>query len=112
HPGYFYTMRNKCRSKKAKSRHMKSLFLSILIALPLCVSATGTPRYAYVVDLENIVEDRVYVELFTPQISKNTIRFYLPKVVPGTYAIYDFGRFISEFRAEDVHGNLLHAERG
>lgn len=91
---------------------MKSLFLSILIALPLCVSATGTPRYAYVVDLENIVEDRVYVELFTPQISKNTIRFYLPKVVPGTYAIYDFGRFISEFRAEDVHGNLLHAERG
>jgi predicted metalloprotease with PDZ domain len=71
----------------------------------------GVPKYQYTVDLENIVQDRVYVELLTPEIKRNTIRFYIPKVVPGTYQIADFGRFIRDFTATDKEGNVLHAER-
>lgn len=91
---------------------MRRLNLVIAILLPLISFAnTGTPRYQYTIDLENIVRDRVHVELLTPEISKNTVRFYLPKVVPGTYSIYDFGRFVQEFVATDENGEVLHAER-
>ncbi|MBK9613952.1 MAG: hypothetical protein IPO34_21815 [Dehalococcoidia bacterium] len=33
-----------------------------------------------------------------------------PKIVPGTYSIYDFGRFIFEFNAYDKKGNKLKFE--
>lgn len=92
---------------------MKSVLVILFSAAALSVTAnTGAPKYHYTVDLANIVEDRVYVELVTPEMKKQTVKFYLPKVVPGTYAIYDFGRFITNFRAEDAAGNLLPAERG
>jgi predicted metalloprotease with PDZ domain len=42
-----------------------------------------------------------------PAINKDEILYYLPKIVPGTYAIYDFGRFISDFTAFDIQGNKM-----
>jgi predicted metalloprotease with PDZ domain len=92
---------------------MKLITILVLCGLPLfTVANDGNPRYDYIIDLENIVGDKVYVELLTPEINKKTIRFYLPKVVPGTYSIYDFGRFVSKFRAEDAYGNALPVELG
>lgn len=81
------------------------------LMLPAFLHAnTGTPRYQYTIDLDNIVQDRVYVELVAPEIKKNKIRFYIPKVVPGTYQISDFGQFLKEFKATDKQGNALHTE--
>lgn len=65
--------------------------------------------YRYFVNLTSVENDEIKVALSTPKVSSETIEFHMPKIVPGTYAIYDFGRFISNFRAEDSLGNkLLH----
>ncbi len=35
----------------------------------------------------------------------------MPKMVPGTYAIYDFGKFITDFKAFDKKGRALPVEK-
>lgn len=79
----------------------------ILVFLPLFVQAQSLvaqdQTYRFTVDLvrRTDADDRVNVELIAPVINKNEIIYRLPKIVPGTYKIYDFGRFISEFKAFD-----------
>ncbi|HLF62603.1 MAG TPA: hypothetical protein VI603_02570 [Saprospiraceae bacterium] len=87
--------------------------ISLFTLMLSCISLANAsvPKYQYTVDLDNIVQDKVYVELLTPDIKKNTINFYVPKVVPGTYQISDFGRFIQDFSATDADGKALRAER-
>ncbi len=72
---------------------------------------TEPGEYLYEIDLIKTQDDRVRVNLQVPQIKQKEIKFYLPKIVPGTYSISDFGRMVSEFKCWDEHGNSLHAER-
>jgi predicted metalloprotease with PDZ domain len=67
--------------------------------------------YVYTVDLTKVVNDRLYVELSPPAIDKSEVTFYLPKIVPGTYAIADYGRYVQEFTAYDKKGNKLTVEK-
>ncbi|MCB0653472.1 MAG: peptidase M61 [Saprospiraceae bacterium] len=88
-----------------------TLFCLLLVIGSL--SATNDPEplvnngYRYFVDLDNIENDKVPVELIAPKIDKPTITFFMPKIIPGTYTIYDFGRFVSDFHAFDQKGNEL-----
>ncbi|GJM36153.1 MAG: peptidase M61 [Saprospiraceae bacterium] len=93
---------------------MKKLMTSCLLLFTLVALSANTTTddtYQYRVDLSNIQDDKVQVALTTPQITKNKINFYFPKIVPGTYSIYDFGRFITEFKALDQAGQPLIVER-
>jgi predicted metalloprotease with PDZ domain len=67
--------------------------------------------YQYTVDLTRVVNDRVYVELSPPSITSAEVTFYLPKIVPGTYAIADYGRYVNEFTAVDRKGKKLPVEK-
>lgn len=67
--------------------------------------------YQYTVDLTKVVDDKLYVELSTPAIGSSEITFYMPKIIPGTYSIADYGRFISEVQALDKKGNKLPVEK-
>lgn len=59
--------------------------------------------YRYDVDLNNIKNDAVNVTLnVASQFAKDGLTFHLPKIVPGTYSIYDFGRFVSNLKAFDA----------
>lgn len=49
----------------------------------------------------------VKVSLTPPKVSSDKITYYIPKIVPGTYTIYDFGRFIHAFTATDKYGKAL-----
>ncbi len=66
-----------------------------------------TPNYKYSVNLNNVVDDKLTVTLITPKLKVNETVFHLPKMVPGTYAIYDFGRYITDFKAFDHKGTPL-----
>jgi predicted metalloprotease with PDZ domain len=68
-------------------------------------------KYEYSIDLTTIKDDKVRVELNTPSINGNEITFYMPKIVPGTFAIADYGRFVEEIIVTDRNGNALHTER-
>lgn len=83
---------------------MKTRFLFLIL---ICFSSTVFANYQYRLDLVNVKDDKVKVELTTPKVTQNTIEFHMPKVVPGTYSISDFGQFISDFKALDSNGKEL-----
>ncbi len=64
-------------------------------------------QYHYYVNLNNGQNRELDVTLITPKIEKNKILFRFPKIVPGTYSIYDYGRFISDLKAYDENGKEL-----
>lgn len=68
-------------------------------------------KYIVTVDLKNVVDDRVMVTCQMPQVAMDSIEFRIPKIVPGTYSIYDFGRFFSDFKAFDEEGQVLETKR-
>ncbi|MBK7160768.1 MAG: peptidase M61 [Ignavibacteria bacterium] len=67
--------------------------------------------YQYFVDLNKADNDQLEIELITPVISTATTEFKLPAMVPGTYKVYNFGRFISGLKAFDNSGNELKTEK-
>jgi len=89
----------------------KSKLLVLLIGLFLSTSLRAANPYKYTVDLTKVVDDKVYVELSTPKIKQKEITFYMPKIIPGTYAIADYGRMISEFKAFDKKGREIKVDR-
>jgi predicted metalloprotease with PDZ domain len=79
-----------------------------LLLLP--ISSFSQTNYQVSIDLTNVVDDQLEVSIKLPEIQEDTIEFRFPKIVPGTYSIYDFGRFISGFRAYDSEDKLLEVE--
>ncbi len=93
---------------------MKKLLIPFFIFLILSnVSAQAQKKSAYqfTIDLKNVTADQVNVQLTVPSITKDEIVYYLPKIVPGTYSIDDFGRFVENFKAYDKKGALLPVEK-
>ncbi|MCB9234318.1 MAG: peptidase M61 [Bacteroidia bacterium] len=86
----------------------KSLFF--LLGLLLISPAFGQ-GYQFTVDLVNVVDDKIKVECLPPRQQGEAVIYRLPKIVPGTYAIYDFGRFVHDFEAFDANGNALKITR-
>ncbi len=68
-------------------------------------------KYTYVVDLTQVKDDKLFVELYAPKIAEEEIKFYLPKIIPGTYSIADYGRFVSDLKAYDKKGRDLEVTR-
>ncbi|HWA06427.1 MAG TPA: peptidase M61 [Ignavibacteria bacterium] len=60
------------------------------------------------IDLKKATGDhRLFVEVKAPRINSETIEYHFPKIVPGTYAIYNFGRYVSELKAYDGNNSEL-----
>ncbi|MEQ6118247.1 peptidase M61 [Reichenbachiella sp. MALMAid0571] len=92
-------------------------FLPLLIAVLLWFKSTSinaldnNPMFVYTLDIANVVDDRVQVQLETEGLSQNDITFYIPKIIPGTYRVADYGRFVSDFKAFDKKNKPLKVER-
>jgi predicted metalloprotease with PDZ domain len=88
------------------------LFIALLFVslTGFAQSKKGAASYKYTVDLTNVVDDKINVELSVPPVKANEITFYLPKIVPGTYSIADYGRFVSNLKAFDKKGGALPVE--
>jgi predicted metalloprotease with PDZ domain len=71
------------------------------------ISAQAQGKYRVNIDLTRTKNDQVPVTVFPPDIKENAIVYNLPKIVPGTYAIYDFGKFVADFQALDKRGKPL-----
>jgi predicted metalloprotease with PDZ domain len=70
-------------------------------------SAVSQGKYVASADLVNIVEDKVKVRIETPKVFEHQIDWVFAKVIPGSYSVKDFGRFIENFTAFDAQGNSL-----
>jgi predicted metalloprotease with PDZ domain len=85
----------------------KTLCFCLLIAFLLPFSGYTQVNYQYSVDLSKLENDGLNVELKTPQVKTSTAVFSIPKIIPGTYAIADYGKFISNVKAFDKAGKSL-----
>lgn len=61
----------------------------------------------YYTNLNQVNQDELLIRLDVKGIQKDSMSFHFPKMVPGTYSIYDFGRFVTDFKAYDGSGQLL-----
>ena len=59
------------------------------------------------IDLTQVVDDKVPVIIKPDGFKKDTVIYRMPKVIPGTYTISDFGNFIEEFKAFNREGEEL-----
>jgi predicted metalloprotease with PDZ domain len=83
-------------------RYYINLFLCSTFLLGYQLKADD--GYRYRVNLRQITNDKVKVELFPPQLSNDSAEFLFPAMVPGTYEVYDFGRFVSNLTATGKNG--------
>ena len=89
--------------------------LITLLALWFLVGCTATKSVVKAedsvmltqIDLVNIDEDRALVTIDPGAFTQDEISFYIPKTVPGTYSIDDYGQYIEGFKALDYEGNEL-----
>ncbi|RZS93670.1 putative metalloprotease with PDZ domain [Aquimarina brevivitae] len=59
------------------------------------------------IDLTEAATDKVPVTIDPARFSKDTVTFYLPKVVQGTYAVSDFGKYVENLKGLDYEGNTV-----
>lgn len=83
----------------------------LLLAAPATAQKANKNAYQYRVDLAATANDRVPVRLTVPAQTQDVATFNIPKVIPGTYADYDFGRFIHNVQALDAKGKALPVEK-
>lgn len=84
---------------------MRNISLFIICFTTFIVNAAND--YNYLIDLTKVDNDKVQVKLIPPDIKESTATFMFPSIVPGTYAIYNFGRFISELKVIGKDGKEI-----
>ena len=96
---------------------MKHPFLLICLLLVYSTvfgDVNTTPSknsYKFSLNLNEVEDDELMVSLITPDIKEKVITYYIPKIIPGTYSISDFGRFVKKFKAYDKNGKQLKVKR-
>ena len=88
-------------------------FLLLLLGLSGIAARATEPTsniYTATIDLTVVENDRVKVTIDVPEITSDNIFYCIPKIVPGTYNIYDFGRFVFDFKAYNENGVALKVE--
>jgi predicted metalloprotease with PDZ domain len=88
----------------------KSLFI-VCCLFAYCAGFALDNTYHYSIDITRVSDKRLQVELIPPQLVENKIIFSLPRIVPGTYAISDYGRFVDDLEAFDAAGKSLSVQR-
>ena len=64
-------------------------------------------KYIYSINLEKVVDDKVYVNLQCPGINQDTVVYHFPKTIPGTYKELDYGEMVTTIEPKDSKGYLL-----
>ncbi|KAB1067105.1 peptidase M61 [Tamlana haliotis] len=96
---------------------MKNRFLALSLA-GLMLASCGTKKTSTndlavntpietTLDLVNINEDRVPVTIDPGRFTVDKVTYRLPKVVQGTYAVSDFGKYVDDIKAYDYDGKEM-----
>ncbi len=92
---------------------LKTNFVIAILLLGIIdiTHAQSKENYQFTIDLTKVENDELTITLTPPKIKEKSIIYNIPKVVPGTYSISDFGRFVSEFKVRDKRGRPIDVER-
>lgn len=92
---------------------MKKILLAVATVafLGSCSSTKNTtqntPLIETTIDITNVVDDKVQVEVNPQKLTETSVVYHIPAIIPGTYAMSNFGQFVSNFKAFDYDGNEL-----
>jgi len=74
-------------------------------------AASHAQSYQYSVDLNDTTGDRLKVTLICPPVTQPEIRFFMPKILPGTYMNSNFGKYVQNLQAFDKSGAKLNVSK-
>ncbi|MGE0561617.1 MAG: peptidase M61 [Flavobacteriales bacterium] len=89
---------------------MKKIIFFFAALTSVLIQAQNT-AYKFSIDLTKANNDMLQVTLETPEIKSDKIIYNIPKMVPGTYKIYDFGQYSMDFEAYDKKGYAMSVTR-
>ncbi len=95
---------------------MKKLVLAVVIIafLGSCSTSNVATKKNLIevgINLNNVVDDKVQVEVNPQKIKEETLVYNIPAIVPGTYAMSNYGKFISDFKAFDYDGKEMPVQK-
>ena len=85
---------------------MKKIFPLLFTLIASATIAQQRP-YEYTLDLTRIKDDRAPVELTNLKLSTQEAIFHMPAMIPGTYSVADYGRYVTSLKAFDKKGREL-----
>lgn len=89
---------------------MKNFIFFVQLIFISAISSAQS--YDVFIDLTKAIDDKVPVEIrFNDFDLPESIEFQMPKMVPGTYSISDFGRVLTEFKAFNADGSEIAVTR-
>lgn len=71
----------------------------------------NSESYSVYQDLVTFEDDRIKVTMVPPLQMSDTSEFHMPRIVPGTYDVHNYGQFIYNFTALNGTGDTLKVER-
>jgi predicted metalloprotease with PDZ domain len=77
-----------------------TFFIRLFLIIGFSTQAFAQDSYKYFIDLTDVKDDKLNIRLTPPSINEEEITFLFPAMVPGTYDVYNFGRFVSNFKAQ------------
>jgi predicted metalloprotease with PDZ domain len=89
-------------SKKRIALHLLFIFFVLF-----STTVFSQHDYKYFIDLNKVHNDLLQVELQVPKLTEKKLTFEFAKIIPGTYAISDYGKFVSDVKAFDKKGKAL-----
>ncbi|MXN91554.1 peptidase M61 [Flavobacterium sp. Sd200] len=88
---------------------MKKVICTLALALTMgtLAHAQKSKDVKVSIDLKDVKDDKVMVTVFPQPIKEATTTYYIPKTVPGTYSVDNYGTFVEGFKAYDKKGKEL-----
>lgn len=88
---------------------MKRVICTLALALTMgtFAHAQKSKDVKVSIDLKDVKDDKVMVTVFPQAVNTATTTYYIPKTVPGTYSVDNYGTFIEGFKAYDKKGKEL-----
>lgn len=86
-------------------------YLIVFSLFSLGIVQAQSEKYRVEIDLNETSNDQVPITLYPPASDSAYVEYHMAKVVPGTYDISDFGRFVVDLTAYDSLGDTLSVEQ-
>ena len=97
-------------------KNMRKIFIAIvsIAFLASCSTSNVAVKKNLIevgINLNNVVDDKVQVEVNPHKIKEESVVYSLPAIVPGTYAMSNYGKFVSDFKAFDYDGKEMPVQK-
>jgi len=86
---------------------MKKYFVFIAVLIVSLNLTAQENMYSLNINIDEIKNDKLRVTLYAPDLDSTQIVYNMPKIIPGTYSVSDFGQFVENMEAVSKSGDNL-----